>query len=83
MSAESEKIANLAAAEAAVFLDAMAGLVVLPGVRGAAEQWKDDNGSLCVHCVCLTSLAGFIIGLCFVKVIKPSRKIKYTGMLSE
>ena len=45
------KIANLAAEK-----DAMAGLLLLQGVRGTAEQWKDDDGSLCIRCVCLCPL---------------------------
>lgn len=74
VSGESENRAHPAAAEAAGFLDARAGLLALGGVHGAAEQWKDDNGSLCVHCVCLLSFAGFLTGFCFVRVIKTFRK---------
>lgn len=67
---KSEKTANLPAAEAVVSLDAMAGLS-LQGVHGAAEQWKDRTGSLCVPRVCLTSSAGFIIGFVLLVCLKP------------
>ncbi|KAB0398732.1 hypothetical protein E2I00_003573 [Balaenoptera physalus] len=48
--------------------DAMAGLLLLQGVHGAAEQWKDDDGSLCIRCVCLMSFVGVIMAFCFVKM---------------
>lgn len=69
-----EKIANLAAQRMLSSLDAMAGLLVLQGVRGAAEQWKDENSSLCIHCVYLMSFAGFVIGFCFDSAIKTLKK---------
>lgn len=69
-----EKIANLAAEK-----DAMAGLLLLQGVREAAEQWKDDDGLLCIRllcirCVCLLSFVGFVVRFCFVRVIKILKK---------
>lgn len=60
----------------------MAGLLLLQGVHGAAEQWKDDDGSLCIHCVCLMSFVGIVMAFCFVRVIK-TLKSKYRGMLAE
>lgn len=76
---KSEKITNLAAAEAVVSLDVMAGSL-LQGVHGAAEQWQDHTGSLCVPCVCL---CGLHQRLCFASVTKTLRKIKYRVTLSE
>lgn len=35
----------------------------------AAEQWQDDNASLCIYCVCLL-LASLWILFCFVTVMK-------------
>lgn len=47
----------------------MAGLLLLQGVCEAAEQWKDDDGLLCIHllcihCVCLLSFVGFVVRFC-------------------
>ena len=64
-----EKRANLAAEK-----DAMAGLLLLQGVREAAEQWEDDDGLLCIRCVCLLSFVGFVVRFCFVRVIKILKK---------
>lgn len=52
----------------------MAGLLLLQGVHGVVEQWKGDDGSLWIHCVHLMVFAGFIIGCCFVRVIKTLTK---------
>lgn len=49
-------------------------LVLLQGVHGAAEQWKDDDGSLWIPRACLMAVAGFMVGFCFVRVIKTLQK---------
>lgn len=52
----------------------LAGLLLLQGVHGTAEQWKGDDSPLWSHFVPLTALAGFVIGCCFVRVIKTVRQ---------